>query len=93
LELTALLVGAATAAQHTRQPHHTLLMGSDNTAACSWLNKGSTTSTMAPAYLLHQLARLRRALKFNLSAIYVPGISNQITYCCSRFSIYPTWTL
>jgi hypothetical protein len=84
LELTALLVRATLAAQSSNVPYRHLLIGTDNTAACAWVNKGSTTSSSAPAFLLHQLARLRRSHCFKLSALYTPGSSNTVADCCSR---------
>jgi hypothetical protein len=84
LELAASIIGATLASQSSPLPYNHLLLGTDNTAACAWLNKGSTTSTSAPAFLLHQLARLHCALNFTLSALYVPGTSNHIADCCSR---------
>jgi hypothetical protein len=82
LELAALILGA-TLATTVHSGFHHVLSGTDNTAACSWINKGSTTSLLAPAFLLHQLARLRRFQPFTLSAVYIPGLTNQVADCCS----------
>jgi hypothetical protein len=109
LELAASIIGATMACHSSPALYHHLLIGVDNTAACAWLNKGSTSSSSAPAFLLHQLARLRRASQFSLSATYVPGHNNNIADCCSRllhlsdtnflavmnstFPVQPSWTL
>jgi hypothetical protein len=89
LELLAMLVGASMASQHSQRSYDNVLLGTDNTAACTWLNKGSITSASASAFLLHQLARLRRSLNFNVSAAYVPGMSNQLADSCSRLFTLP----
>jgi hypothetical protein len=109
LELAALIVGASLAAITSAHTHHNVMLGSDNTAACAWLNRGSTTSASANAFLLHQLAFLRRSFQFALSATYIFGASNIIADCCSRlfhlsdseflahmnelFPVKPSWTL
>jgi hypothetical protein len=62
LELAASIIGATLACHSSPALYHHLLIGVDNTAACAWLNKGSTSSSSAPAFLLHQLARLRLPL-------------------------------
>jgi len=86
MELAALITGATLASTISPPPtpYQTILLGTDNTAACSWINKGSTTSITPPAFLLHQLARLRRAHNFSLSACYIPGSTNTLADCCSR---------
>jgi hypothetical protein len=84
LELCAIIVGAALAASTTFIPHPSILLASDNTPAIGWATKGSTTSSTATAYLLHQLAHTRRATPFNLSPIFTPGDTNQLADCCSR---------
>jgi hypothetical protein len=73
------------ASLHSSLPHSNILLGTDNTTACAWLNKGSMTFIAPPAFLLHQLARLHRSLHFQLTAHYVPGAANTIADCCSRF--------
>jgi hypothetical protein len=84
LELTALLVGATLAA--TSQPilHPHILIASDNIPGVSWVNKGSTTSRAAHAFLLHQLAQLRHANPFTLSAVFIPGSTKPLADCWSR---------
>jgi len=86
MELAALITVATLASTISPPPtpYQTILLGTDNTAACSWINKGSTTSITPPAFLLHQLARLRRAHNFSLSACYIPGSTNTLADCCSR---------
>jgi len=58
LELAAIIVGSYMAAQNPTYPHPHILIASDNTAVCAWMQKGSTTSTQSQAFLLHHLTRL-----------------------------------
>ncbi len=71
------------ASQHSGQLYQHILLGTDNTAACAWLAKGSMTSNTTPAFLLHQLARLHRANNLTLHVHYIPGATNHIADCCS----------
>jgi len=109
LELTALILGSTIASTPGMVLHPHICLASDNTAAVSWLMKGSTTSKEAPAYLLHLLASLRRTMKYSLTTVFTPGITNTIADCCSRlfhltdaeflsymnttFPIQPCWKL
>jgi len=84
LELAALVTGATTLSLTSPQSHPHILLATDNTPALSWLQKGSTTSNTAPAYLLHLLSRLRRASPHRTSLVFTPGVSNTLADCCSR---------
>jgi hypothetical protein len=61
-----------------------VVLGCDNVATVSWIQRGSTTSHAAPAYLLHSLANIRRQLPFTLNMLYTPGVTNTLADCCSR---------
>jgi hypothetical protein len=109
LELAAIVLGSALISQHSNIPHANICLGSDNTPAVTWTNKGSTTSIGPAAYLLHQLAQHRRRRPYSLSTTFVPGSTNTIADCCSRlfhlhdaaflahmnaaFPVQPSWTL
>jgi hypothetical protein len=109
LELAAVITGAHLAAHHYEGQHPNIVIATDNTPALAWVSKGSTSSTAAPAFLLHYLAQLRRAHKFTLNPVFVPGVTNQVADCCSRlshlsddnflaymnntFPVQPSWTL
>jgi hypothetical protein len=84
LELAAIILGSSLAASNAQTQHSSILVASDNTPAIAWTNKGSTTSTSTNAYLLHWLARQRRAFSYDLVACYTPGPSNTIADACSR---------
>jgi hypothetical protein len=84
LELLAMITGAMLAAQHSTASHPSILSAADNTSAISWARKGSTTSTSAPAFLLHHLGHLRRASPFAFCPVFTPGASNLVADCCSR---------
>jgi hypothetical protein len=109
LGLAALVTGSVIAAQLASSTYPTVLIEADNTPAVAWTQKGSTTSTKANAYLLHNLARQRRANPFQLSVCFTPGATNTIADACSRlfhlsdvdflnhinttFPVQPCWTL
>jgi len=109
LELAALLTGAVHCAQNLPARYEHILLASDNTPAVAWANRGSTTTTKAPAYLLPLFAQQRSAKPFTLTACFSPGDSNQLADACSRlfylsdceflkhmnksFPIQPSWTL
>jgi hypothetical protein len=109
LELAAIITGAQLAARHYGGQHPNIVIATDNTPALAWVSKGSTTSTAAPAFLLHYLAQLRRAHKFTLNPVFTSGLTNQVADCCSRlfhlsddnfleymndtFPVQPSWTL
>jgi hypothetical protein len=59
LELAAIITGAQLTASHYGGQHPNIAIATDNTPAMAWVSKGSTTSTVAPAFLLHHLAQLR----------------------------------
>jgi hypothetical protein len=82
-----------------------IIVGSAVTAtACQ-----HTTSTAAPAYLLHSLAQLRRTHHYDLHTCFTAGKTNTVADCCSRlfalsdtafldymqhkFPIQPSWKL
>jgi hypothetical protein len=109
LELAAIIVGSHMAAKNPTYPHPHMLIASDNTAACGWMQKGSTTSTQSQAFLLHHLTRLRRDAPFSFTCLYASGCSNTLADCCSRlfslpdteflqyvnmhYPVQPSWTL
>jgi hypothetical protein len=109
LELAAIITGTQLAASHYGGQHPNIVIATDNTPALAWVSKGSTTSTAAPAFLLHYLAQLRRAHKFTLNPVFTSGLTNQVADCCSRlfhlsddnflnymnatFPVQPSWTL
>jgi hypothetical protein len=84
LELTALIVGASLAAAAAAHQHPHIAVATDNTSACAWASKGSTTTGKAPAYLLHTLTQLRRHRPFTLLPLYTSGDTNTLADCCSR---------
>jgi hypothetical protein len=85
LELQAAVLGYATLLQNTpAQPHRTVVQGTDNTAAHSWTNKGSTTSSLVPASILRVLADESRRFHSRLSTVYLPGETNTIADLLSR---------
>jgi hypothetical protein len=60
LELAALVTGSAIAATFPTPIRPRLHCAVDNTPTLAWANKGSTSSTQAPAFLLRLLAQLCR---------------------------------
>jgi hypothetical protein len=109
LELAAVVTGAHLAApRHTLAPTH-IVTTTDNTPALAWSTKGSTSSTAAPAFLLHHLAKSACSQNFVLHTLFTPGHANAIADFCSRsfhlpdsaflttaqqlFPVQPSWTL
>jgi hypothetical protein len=96
LELTGILVGATLAAtsHSTSYPH--LVIASDNIPAVSWLNKDSTTSCNAPAFLLHRFTQRRHVNPFTVSAVFhqepLPYllIVVHVLFICQTV---PSWTM
>jgi hypothetical protein len=84
LELAAITTGATVAARAAGHKHANIILASDNTPAVAWMSSGSTTTQKPPAFLLHQLARFRHAIPFDVSTIYTPGSTNTLADCCSR---------
>jgi hypothetical protein len=109
LELAAVVTGSALAALSSPDTCPNILVATDNTPACAWIQKGSTTSQSTPAYILQHLAQLRRLCPFTLNTCYTPGTTNNIADCCSRlfhlsddqflsymnatYPVKPSWTL
>jgi hypothetical protein len=109
LELAAMVIGSALAAQNRHRPYHNILLASDNTPSVAWATKGSTTSKSTNAFLLHNLARQRKTWQFDIVPCFTPGSSNIIADACSRlfhladcdflhymnnqFPVQPCWTL
>jgi hypothetical protein len=109
LELAAVVTGSTLAALSSPDTCPNILVATDNTPACAWIKKGSTTSKSAPAYILHHLAQLRRHCPFMVDTCYTPGATNNIADCCSRlfhltdenflsymnatYPVKPSWTL
>jgi hypothetical protein len=83
-ELAALVFGTALWCNHHTSPHATMWWASDNVAATSWCNKGSTSSVDHQAYLLRWLAQLTRDHNIAINTIHVPGTTNTVADFCSR---------
>jgi hypothetical protein len=108
-ELAALIAGTAMLLQHSPTHLGSVWFGSDNVAAVSWCQRGSTSSTGPNAHLLRWLAKLTQDHEISLHAHSVPGSSNNLADFCSRsfhlqdhdflqalnthFPIEPSWTL
>ena len=108
-ELAALVAGTAMLIQHSPAPIGSVWFGSDNVAAVSWCQRGSTSSTGPNAHLLRWLAKLTQDHEISLQAHSIPGSSNTLADFCSRsfhlqesdflqalnthFHIEPSWTL
>ena len=84
LELLAVLAHIQHLSQHTDITHHTLLIGSDNTAAVGWCRRQSATTSGPAAYLLRHLGTLTRHAQFCPVVRSVPGTSNTIADFLSR---------
>jgi hypothetical protein len=85
LELAAAVLGHATLLQTTPvMPYKAVFQGIDNTAAQSWITRGNTPDSVAPALLLRALARDSRHYGSRLSAFYIPGVTNSLSDLLSR---------
>jgi hypothetical protein len=84
LELAASLVQHDVAAHTFNIRERTVASGSDNTPTVAWQQKGSTTTTSAPAYLLRIQALHQRFHCYCLSSFFVPGLLNAMADDCSR---------
>jgi hypothetical protein len=62
----------------------TLYTLTDNTPALAWQQKGSTTTTKAPAYLLRLQALHQRFHRYHPRFSHIPGKSNVMADDCSR---------
>jgi hypothetical protein len=84
-ELAAAVLGHATQLHTTiPKPFSTTITATDNTAAASWLLRGSTSNAKPPAYLLRQLAQDCRTHNSSLNPIFAPGTTNTIADFLSR---------
>jgi hypothetical protein len=84
LELAASLVQHDIAAHAFDVRERTIASGSDNTPTVAWQCKGSTTTTSAPAYLLHVQALHQRFHRYYSLAFFIPGTLNAMADDCSR---------
>ena len=83
LELTALIAQKDILARSTDVREHTLWLASDNRAAVSWSQKGSSTSTTARAYLLQFNALHQRKYRYLARHHYIPGPVNAMADAAS----------
>jgi len=85
LELAAAVLGHATLLQTTPvMPYKAVFQGIDNTAAQSWITRGNTPDSVAPALLLRALARDSHHYGSCFSAFYIPGVTNSLSDLLSR---------
>ena len=84
LELVATIAHEATLCSTSAIHPFTVLSGSDNTAAVSWLHRASVTTLGPLAPLLCLRARLRRAHRLNSTVVSVPGVDNVLADFASR---------
>jgi hypothetical protein len=79
LELAAAVLGhAILLSQVPPLPYLSTCMATDNTPTHAWISHGSTTSILAPAFLLSQLASDCQTRNAVLATVYTPGKSNSI---------------
>lgn len=109
LELVATIAHEAAICSTSGSLPLTVLSGSDNTAAVSWLRRASVTTLGPLAPLLCLRARLRRAHRLNSTVVSVPGVDNVLADFASRsfhltddqflaafnarFPLQPSWKL
>jgi hypothetical protein len=84
LELAASLIQVDIAAHNYDIRERTITSGSNNTPTVSWQMKGSTTTTLAPAYLLRLQAMHQCYHRYQSSPFFVPGRLNSMADDCSR---------
>jgi hypothetical protein len=84
LELAATIVQHDIAVHHYDVRERTISSGSDNTPAVAWQQKGSTTTSSAPAYLLRLQALHQRFHRYFSSIFYLPGDVNIMSDDASR---------
>ena len=84
LELTALIAHKDILARSTDVRERTLWLASDNRAAVSWSQKGSSTSITARAYLLQFNALHQRKYRYLVRHHYIPGPVNAMADAASR---------
>jgi hypothetical protein len=84
LELAAIVLSATIAAHTTAHPHPMIWCASDNVAAVSWANNGSTSTTNPAAFLLRMLGHLNQTRRFDLLSLHVAGESNMLADELSR---------
>jgi hypothetical protein len=82
-ELAAIVAGAAVLQTNANTTAASIFLGSDNTPAMSWGQRGSPSSTGANTHLLRLLAQLSRADNFTLDLVSIPGSTNTIANFCS----------
>lgn len=85
LELCAILAQCDLISKTTNTHHKTLLVHSDNVAAISWLQKGSTATSKVPARLLRLHALQQRHFQHLCHATYIPGDLNTVADILSRW--------
>jgi hypothetical protein len=83
LELAAAIVQHDVAAHQFDIWERTITSGSDNTPTVAWQTKGSTTTVLAPAFLLGLQALHQRFHRYNSSSLFVPGKLNTMADDCS----------
>ena len=109
LELLATIAHEAVLCNRPTPHPLTVLSGSDNTSAVSWLRRASLTTEGPLSPLLLLRARLRRANRLNASVVSVPGVDNVLADFASRsfdltadaflsafqsrFPSQPSWTM
>jgi hypothetical protein len=97
LELVATIAHEAILCAQPSAHPVTILSGSDNTSAVSWLRRASLTTEGPLSPLLHLRARLRRANHLNASVMSVLGVDNVLADFLSafnsRFPIQPSWKM
>ena len=84
LELAATIIQNDVAVNHYDVRERTISSGSDNTPAVAWQQKGSTTTTSAPAYLLRVQALHQRYHRYLSTVFYLPGVVNIMSDDASR---------
>jgi len=84
MELAALITGAAILRDIYPGPHTAVYCASDNSAAVTWLKKGSTSSTAARAFLLRWLSTLTRTSRVDITPVFASGSTNTLADACSR---------
>jgi hypothetical protein len=84
LELAGVIAHKGILATHRDIAERTIWIASDNRAAVSWSNKGSSTSLTARAHLLRYNALQQRHFRFVARTHYIPGPVNVMADDASR---------
>ena len=84
LELTAVIAHTGVLATHRDVRERTVWIASDNRAAISWSNKGSSTSLAARAHLLRYHPLQQRRFRYLARHHYIPGPVNVMADDASR---------